>query len=445
MNQCPKPVQLSATALAACLFLSACGGGDASAPPSAAPAPSSSAAPTPAPAPAPTPAPAPAPATGTDFVTFDETTPPTLVDFGSAGGSAVVPDPTNASNMVGKIVKAADAQTWAGTTISTCPSSTIAALPFSASATTITARFWSPDAGIPVRLKVENAADGTKSVETDAVTTTAGAWETLTWNFANQASGTAALDLSSIYNKISVFPNFGIDGATAGGSKTYYIDDLTFAGTTYDSSCPTTAPTSGSGTALVNGVFASNYAQVDPTHWTSTEGGAAGTYIDTSVATQYWWNGVAPNDATPSFYFGYGVNVAAKPWGFGAFVSAPGNGTADVSSYSNLKLAVWGNDELTNTHPTFTVILQGPTVNSCTSELQSSLGVTGIGVQTYTLPLSAFTLKTACAYSTAAQALAAGVSQIHIQVLGNNLQYVTTTDTAGNYPNGLNVGPISFN
>ena len=47
----------------------------------------------------------------------------------------------------------------------------------------------------------------------------------------------------------------------------------------------------GGGTAMV---FASNYSQVDASHWQSSEGGDAGTYIDTSVATQYWWNGVAP-------------------------------------------------------------------------------------------------------------------------------------------------------
>jgi hypothetical protein len=31
-----------------------------------------------------------------------------------------------------------------------------------------------------------------------------------------------------------------------------------------------------------------------------------------------------------------------------------------------------------------------------------------------------------------------------VQVLGDNVQYVTTADPNGFYPNGLNVGPISF-
>jgi hypothetical protein len=61
------------------------------------------------------------------------------------------------------------------------------------------------------------------------------------------------------------------------------------------------------------------------------------------------------------------------------------------------------------------------------------------------LPLSGFTLQTACAYASAAQALAAGVNEIHIQALGANLQYTSGGDAGGNYPNGFNVGPISFN
>jgi len=189
-------------------------------------------------------------------------------------------------------------------------------------------------------------------------------------------------------------------------------------------------------------VFASNYSQLDPSNWKSAEGGNAGTYIDTGVPTQYWWNGFAPNDATPSFYFGYGISVNAKPWGFGAFVKAPGNGTADMTGRTNLKIAVWGNDELMNTRPTLTLILKGPTVNSCTSELKSSVSVAAPGVQNYTVALGTFTLQTPCGYASAAAALAAGVTEVHVQVLGTNVQYVTGTPP--DYPNGLNVGPISF-
>ena len=59
----------------------------------------------------------------------------------------------------------------------------------------------------------------------------AGGWETLTFNFANQAPGTAALNVAFNYNKVSIFFNFGVTGAAA-GAKTYYFDDVAFIGGT---------------------------------------------------------------------------------------------------------------------------------------------------------------------------------------------------------------------
>jgi hypothetical protein len=89
----------------------------------------------------------------------------------------------------------------------------------------MTLRVWSPDAGIPVRLKVEDHTILAISVETEATVTTAAGWETLTFDFANEANGTAAFNFANTYDKASVFFNFGTNGATA-GEKTYYFDDL---------------------------------------------------------------------------------------------------------------------------------------------------------------------------------------------------------------------------
>ena len=179
----------------------------------------------------------------TTLVSFDESTAPTLAGFGGAEDAAVVADPTNAANQVARITKSATAELWAGVTISRCPGNTLPVLPFTATNTRLQARVWSPDAGIPVRLKVENAADGTQSVETEATVTTAAGWQTLTWNFANQAAGTAALDVSRTYNRASVFFGFGTTGAQAGAAKTYYLDDLAFVGATFSAVCPGTGGT----------------------------------------------------------------------------------------------------------------------------------------------------------------------------------------------------------
>ena len=137
-------------------------------------------------------------------------------------------DTSNSANKIVKVVKSATAELWAGTTVSTGANLSIPTLPFTATAKTMTVRVWSPDSGIKVRVKVEDAANVTHTCETEATVTTAMGWQTLTFNFANQATGTAALDLGFTYNKMSVFFNFGVTGAAAGGAKTYYFDDVAF-------------------------------------------------------------------------------------------------------------------------------------------------------------------------------------------------------------------------
>ncbi len=160
------------------------------------------------------------------LITIDEATPPTLTGFGGANPTIVV-DPANPANKVAQVVKGVGSAIWAGTTVSTLPNTAVQTIAFGATKTMLKARVWSPDAGIPVRLKVENAADPTQSVETEATTTVAGGWETLTFDFARHAPGTAALNLAFTYNKVSIFFDFGTDGT----GKTYYLDNLNLAPT----------------------------------------------------------------------------------------------------------------------------------------------------------------------------------------------------------------------
>jgi len=95
----------------------------------------------------------------------------------------------------------------------------------------MTVAVWSPDAGIQVRLKAEDHADVTHTVETEATTTVAAGWEVLEFDFSNQAAGTESLShgLNNgwVYDKVSIFFNFGVDGPTA-GEKTYYFDNVAF-------------------------------------------------------------------------------------------------------------------------------------------------------------------------------------------------------------------------
>ena len=153
-----------------------------------------------------------------------------LIGFDGSEVSSIVVDPTNASNMVAQVIKSASAGGSSGVTI-TAPAELgfSSAIPFTADATTMSVRVWSPDAGIQVRLKVEDHTNPTQSVETNVITTVANDWDTLVFDFSNQSAGTAELNLGYSYDKATIFFNFGVDGATA-GEKTYYFDDVVFGG-----------------------------------------------------------------------------------------------------------------------------------------------------------------------------------------------------------------------
>lgn len=153
-----------------------------------------------------------------------ETEPNVLTDFGGNSSSVIV-DPTNSSNMVAQTIKTETAEFWAGTTMGV--NALANPIPFTANDTKMSVRVWSPDAGTPVRLKVEDADDPTISVETEVNTTVANDWDTLVFDFSQEATGTAPLNLDNTYNKASIFFNFGTTGADA-GAKTYYWDDVTF-------------------------------------------------------------------------------------------------------------------------------------------------------------------------------------------------------------------------
>jgi len=162
-------------------------------------------------------------------VTFDDATVNyDLGDFGDpvSAMTMLIADPTNASNTVASTTKPLGAPLWAGTTVG-ATNGLASAIPLTATDTMMTVRVYSPDAGIPVRFKVENKNDPTVSVETEAMTSAVNTWETLTFDFANEAPGTAALNPASTYDKASIFFNFGTDGDTA-GEKTYLWDDIDF-------------------------------------------------------------------------------------------------------------------------------------------------------------------------------------------------------------------------
>ncbi|MBT4212980.1 MAG: hypothetical protein HOE23_02485, partial [Porticoccaceae bacterium] len=197
----------------------------------------------------------------------------TLEDFGDNHVSSLVADPTDATNTVVQVIKGSG-QTWAGITIT----SATVVYPLTATDTVMTVRVWSPEAGVTVRLKLEESGDPTHTVETDAVTTVAQEWETLTFDFSNPATNdgnpTNPLNPDYVFDKLSIFLNFG----TAGSGETYYFDDVTFVG-----AADPVDPVAGS-ELVVNGDFKDGAAS-----WVGADGAITAYFalVDTT-STNVW-------------------------------------------------------------------------------------------------------------------------------------------------------------
>ena len=153
-----------------------------------------------------------------DDIKFDYTT----TDF---GGDITVDalDTTNSSNKVKRTLKPVGANTWAGVTVGT-PLGFATPIPLSVASNKMSVRVYSPAVGIHIRLKVEDHTNANNSVETEAISTVANTWETLTFDFNNNASGTPAFNSTITYDKASLFFDFG----NVGTGKIFYWDDVKY-------------------------------------------------------------------------------------------------------------------------------------------------------------------------------------------------------------------------
>ena len=171
-------------------------------------------------------------------ITFDDTAVTYIGTAFEGASSSIVTGPLTGDTKALKVNKLAGAAPWAGVTISTKANSAIDKIPFTATAKKLTLKVWAPAAGMKIRMKVEDATDVTHNCETDAATTVANGWQTLTFDFSTRAFNNGdptqltsnrcvdtALLLVSVMNKVSVFPNFGTEGAVTGD---FYFDDLKF-------------------------------------------------------------------------------------------------------------------------------------------------------------------------------------------------------------------------
>ncbi|MCO4769923.1 MAG: hypothetical protein KDA24_07805 [Deltaproteobacteria bacterium] len=168
-------------------------------------------------------------ATGVPITFDDSSTTYSFVGFGDASGAAVV-DPTDSSNMVAQLDKVASSPTWAGVTISTGGAlDSIAALPLTATDLEMTVDVWSPVSNIDFLLKVEDSTNAGIFIEKQATFTgTASTWQTVTFDLSAPFPNGQGFAAGNTYDKLSIFPYFGVDGAS-GGTGTFYVDDIQMA------------------------------------------------------------------------------------------------------------------------------------------------------------------------------------------------------------------------
>ncbi|MFO1407403.1 MAG: Ig-like domain-containing protein [Steroidobacteraceae bacterium] len=380
-------------------------------------------------------------------ITFDDPAVTyTLTGFGGAEDATVVTDPTGGTNKVAKVVKSPTAELWAGTTVSTQPNNTAGTIPFTASSKSMTVRVYSPRAGIPVRLKVEDAADPTHSVETEATTTTADAWETLTFNFANQAPGTQPLNLAYTYNRVSIFFDFGTTGA-AGGGGTFYFDDVAFG----------SGP---AGTLVFASGYASNNRTVEGGEWGFYSGNFAnyantftgGGFVDAGVAVadSYIYLVVTTSAPTTDGYMGI---FTAAP---GSTIAAPNAGvTLNGQTTLDIELAMGAEWFAQSGNKQLTVLLIGSQVYSdggggqCRILVRTGLTPTTSDMLAYAIPLNTMELAQGCngggftsGVTTLAEALAHPIGEIHVQAVFPNLN--TSVLAGPEYPTGFTRGAVWF-
>lgn len=134
------------------------------------------------------------------------------------GNASVINNPfktgINTSNKTGKMVKGPGGQMWGGSFIE-LPN----AINFSGSKI-LRMKVYAPKVGTKVLLKVENATNGGISFEREVTTTTANAWEDLSFDFS-------AINTANSYHKVVVIFDFGTVG-DGSANFTYHFDDIRF-------------------------------------------------------------------------------------------------------------------------------------------------------------------------------------------------------------------------
>jgi hypothetical protein len=237
---------------------------------------------------------------GEVLFTFDETDAVTIRKFEGGISDAALVDDGN-GNKVLKITKTADAAAWEGATISTGGLSSVPQLMVTATDKILTAKVFSPAAGVRIEVKIENAEATPENKEAFAFTTVANQWETLTWDLTEDSFlnpdgedyasklPVAGFNAAYTYNKISFMPD---QTRIMDAEASFYIDDVYFQGSLGDAlalpvevTAPTTlpaAPSLAAADVLSLHTSSGTYTNINVTNW-SPDWGQASTLTDDTV------------------------------------------------------------------------------------------------------------------------------------------------------------------
>jgi hypothetical protein len=143
---------------------------------------------------------------------FDGANLPRFEGFNGAETSAIAAGPAGGSGNAGKIIRLGG-EVWAGAKANVGP------IPLTAANRTISARVYSPTAGVPMVLKLENESDaGINTGDMQAKQVVVAGWQTLTWEVPAGKVGPS-------YSWVVMLPNLGTKASTSPG-ETYYFDDI---------------------------------------------------------------------------------------------------------------------------------------------------------------------------------------------------------------------------
>lgn len=345
----------------------------------------------------------PPPAAGVAFLTFDETV-PAFSEMGAYGGAlpTVEAGPTGGSGNALKILKPVSPDTWGGVYFTT------SAIPFTAANKAISARVYSSRAGAVIKFKVEVPGGGNVEVASSP-TGAANTWTTLTWDFS-------AINLASSYKIMAITP----DAETVTTGQTYYIDTITVV----------PVSTAGALSYIVQ-PFIENVQSAYDTVTSKAKSGNYTTGYYAAPGMTWWWGGAFKS----KLQGGYGVSKADTTQSyFGQYIANGGTGW-DIASASSYAFKLGTNGECAGKCKA-NVRLVSAVNASCVADIKVAL--TAAAVTAYSAKLADFTV-TGCATNTMAAFKTGKVAELHFQMLRADMQFTTTTDTGGLYPNGLDM------